>query len=241
MKIVALSDIHGSLIDNIPECDVVCICGDILPLQVQRSVVKSVSWLCQDFKPWAESLPCKHVIFIAGNHDFVFETLGPKAGKRPHEVMIEIFGEHHLKKSKLIYLRDESTIIDGVKFYGTPWCPELKNWAFYKCQSDLIDVYNGIPSNTDILLTHCPPKINNLGVVLQDGINYLRDFGSEELAAILLDKPFIKWVLSGHIHSGDHNSVRSGLTNLVNVSIKDENYNVKYQPFIFEYEKGKNN
>lgn len=237
MKIVAISDIHGHLCNNIPKCDVLCICGDILPLQVQRNVVKSVSWLCQDFKPWAESLPCKHVIFIAGNHDFVFETLGPKAGRRPHEVMLEIFGESHLKNSKLIYLRDESAIIDGVKFYGTPWCPELRNWAFYKSQSELIDIYNGIPNNTDILLTHCPPKIGKVGIVLQEGINYMRDFGSAELAAVLIDKPFISWVLSGHIHSGDHEVTKYGLTNIVNVSIKDENYNVNYKPYEFEFNK----
>lgn len=234
MKIAAISDIHGHLCKDIPECDVLCICGDILPLQVQRNVVRSVSWLCQDFKPWVESLPCKYVIFIAGNHDFVFETLGPKAGRRPYEVMLEIFGESHLKNSKLIYLRDENVIIDGIKFYGTPWCPELKNWAFYKGSSELIDTFLNIPIDTDILLTHCPPKYGNVGVVLQDGMNYMRDFGSEELTSVLVDRPFIKWVLSGHIHSGEHNITKYGTINLVNVSIKDENYKVNYKPFIFE-------
>lgn len=233
MKIVALSDMHGHLSKNIPECDVVCICGDILPLQVQRSIVRSVSWLTQDFKPWAESLPCKYVVFIAGNHDFVFDTLGPKSDRRPYEVMVEIFGESHLKQSKLIYLRDESYIIDGVKFYGTPWCPELVNWAFYKNQSDLIETFSNIPEDTDILLTHCPPKIGNVGVVLQEGMNYLRNFGSEELSAVLIDKPNIKYILSGHIHSGDHNITKFRDTNIVNVSIKDESYKVKYKPFIF--------
>lgn len=235
MKIAAISDIHGHLCDDIPKCDVLCICGDILPLQVQRNVIKSVSWLCQDFKPWVESLPCKYVIFIAGNHDFIFENLGPKAGRRPREVMMEIFGESHLKNSKLIYLRDESVIIDGVKFYGTPWCPELDNWAFYKNSSELYDIFSSIHDDTDILLTHCPPKIGNAGVVLQDGWNKGRDFGSLELQAALIDKPNIKWVLSGHIHSGDHNITKFNNTNIVNVSIKDESYNVAYKPLIFEY------
>lgn len=237
MKIVALSDIHGHLNIDIPQCDVVCICGDILPLQVQRSIVKSVSWLCQDFKPWAESLPCKYVVFIAGNHDFIFETLGPKAGRRPREVMNDIFSEHHLKKSKLVYLRDESATLDGVKFYGTPWCPHLVNWAFYKPQAELIDTYNNIPSDTEILLTHCPPQYQDLGVVLQDGINYMRDFGSPELFAVLQDKPNIKWVLSGHIHTGNHNPIKFKSTNMVNVSIKDEKYIVTYKPFVFNYER----
>lgn len=233
MKIVAISDTHGYL-PELPECDIVCICGDILPLKVQRDNLRSVSWLCQDFKPWAESLPCKKVIFIAGNHDFIFEHLGPNSARRPKEVMDVIFGEEHMKGSKLIYLRDESYIFEGIKFYGSPWCPDLKNWAFYKSQTDLIDIFYGIHEDTDVLLTHCPPKIGKVGRVLQDGWNYGRDFGSEELAAVLTDKPQIKWVLSGHIHSGDHNITRKGNTNIVNVCIKDEDYIVNYKPFIFE-------
>ena len=43
MKIVAVSDLHGNLPD-LPPCDVVCICGDIVPLWVQKSYEKSISW-----------------------------------------------------------------------------------------------------------------------------------------------------------------------------------------------------
>lgn len=237
MKIVALSDIHGHLKIDIPQCDIVCICGDILPLQIQRSLVKSTSWLCLDFKPWAESLPCKHVVYIAGNHDFIFDTLGPSAGRRPQDVVRDIFGDKHMKNSKMIYLRDECTIIDGVKFYGTPWCPNLSGWAFYKDHEGLLDVYNNIPSDTDILLSHCPPQYKDVGTVLQDCRNKDRQFGSSELFSVLENRPNIKWVLCGHIHSGNHNPIQFGDMNIVNVSIKDENYDVAYKPFIFDYDK----
>ncbi len=240
MKIVALSDLHGYLPDNIPPCDVVCICGDILPLEAQRCVVRSVSWLCLDFKPWAESLPCKNVIFIAGNHDFVFETLGPKACRRPNEVMYEIFGEH-IKTSKLIYLRDETVTIDGVKFYGTPWCPVLVKWAFYKPQNELIDTFMSIPGDIDVLLTHYPPKVGDVGKVLeQDTFNYGKDFGSDELSIALANKPNIRFVLSGHIHSGSHEINKINNTSVVNVSIKNEMYKVKYNPYEFEIDRRNN-
>ena len=44
MKICGISDIHGNLIENIPECDVLCVCGDIMPLSVQRNIEQSRHW-----------------------------------------------------------------------------------------------------------------------------------------------------------------------------------------------------
>lgn len=69
MKIVAISDLHGCL-PQLPECDIVCICGDIIPLDYQGNTIKSISWFLQDFVPWTNCLSCNKVIFIAGNHKF---------------------------------------------------------------------------------------------------------------------------------------------------------------------------
>ena len=38
MKICAISDLHGFLIDYIEPCELVLICGDIVPLYMQHSV-----------------------------------------------------------------------------------------------------------------------------------------------------------------------------------------------------------
>lgn len=45
IKVVAMSDIHGYLPpkDSLPKCDIVCIAGDILPLEIQKKQ-------CQKFK-----------------------------------------------------------------------------------------------------------------------------------------------------------------------------------------------
>ena len=45
MKIAAFSDNHGWLPDNMPKADVLVIAGDILPLDIQRDVNKSIQWL----------------------------------------------------------------------------------------------------------------------------------------------------------------------------------------------------
>lgn len=70
MKIVCISDLHGFLYkpEDVPECDVVCICGDIVPLDYQGDDVASIAWFCLEFVPWTDQLRCKKVIFIAGNH-----------------------------------------------------------------------------------------------------------------------------------------------------------------------------
>lgn len=70
MNVVALSDIHGTLlpIESFKPCELVCICGDISPLNIQGAHKKMRKWLVNEFKPWCEKLPCDKVIFIAGNH-----------------------------------------------------------------------------------------------------------------------------------------------------------------------------
>jgi len=75
-------------------------------------------------------------------------------------------------------------------------------------------------------------------VVLQQGWNWMRNFGCQELAdSIDVKKP--KWVLCGHVHSGDHQPLEldGGLTKIVNVSLLDENYKKNYPAFNFEVEK----
>ena len=68
MKICAISDIHGNLI-NIPECDVLCIAGDVVNLLAQRDNEESDKFWSITFVNWVDKLPCKKVIVVPGNHD----------------------------------------------------------------------------------------------------------------------------------------------------------------------------
>ena len=229
-KICAISDIHGDLID-IPSCDILCISGDILPLKIQKDHEKSIDWLMNVFYPYLLNLDCKHVIMIWGNHDFIgqkFHDFG-YTGEYQSELL---FG----KNSKVHILLDESIEIEKIKIYGTPWVPELSGWAFYGPSTYLNYKYNLIPEDIDILLTHCPPKFGTQGVVLQECWNYGRDFGSIELQNVIESKEFEKdlYIISGHIHSGNHEIETNGNIKYVNVSIKDEDYKITYQPKIIE-------
>lgn len=54
------------------------------------------------------------------------------------------------------------------------------------------------------------------------------------LADTIVDKD-IKYALCGHVHSGNHKPEPfGGVRNVVNVSIKDENYMATYNAFCFE-------
>lgn len=250
MKIVAISDLHGHLPELQP-CDVVVICGDIIPLNIQKNYEASLAWLSGPFQSWALNLDCKKVIFIAGNHDFVFEQLYngyvqmmgnnmPTTRLYFHSERIcdTLFQMDNTYDPKLIYLCDGSYVYQGVKFYGTPWCPNLRNWAFYQDSEGLKEKFLRIPFDTDVLLTHCPPKFGQQGVVLETNWNFGSNFGCQELQDALENvfkfKSGITHILSGHIHSGNHNIETHGGLAYRNCSIKNEDYDVAYQPFEFE-------
>lgn len=234
MKVVAFSDPHGYLpkASKFPECDVVCIAGDICPLDIQKDLVESISWFLLTFKPWAESLPCKKVIFVGGNHDFFLWNIGPGTNHTGSEVMKKLLGPYK-RNSKLVYLQDSSYEFEGKKFYGTPWIADLQNWAFYANEENLEKKWSTIPKKCDVFISHMPPRRSSIGQVLQRGWNYGRDFGSQLLAEILQTRD-IKYCLCGHVHSGQHIPVEYNGCKYVNVSIKDEDYNVDYNLFEFE-------
>ena len=213
MKIIAFSDNHGYLPELEP-CDVVCICGDIIPLEIQRDIFMSWWWFNNKFKEWAEKLDCKKVIFIAGNHDFFLED------------------EEPFEMGKVIYLKDSNYEYEGVTFYGSPWITGLPYWAFNVSETEQEELFKKIPDNVDFLLTHTPPfDMNDIGRVDFNQGNPI-DFGSKALTKILSKDKNIRFALSGHIHSGNHNLTERNNIKLYNVSLNDESYDIYYNPLI---------
>lgn len=237
LKIVGISDIHGTLVkateeDFWPEGDVLCIAGDILPLDIQRDTHASLAWLCCQFYPWIESLPYEDVVLVAGNHDFLFETINIDRNGN-HRKSTKVQKKFFMPK-KLHYLEDSGCTIKGFEFWGSPWIPDLSGWAFYGEDELLEQKFKKIHEGIDVLITHCPPKVGMYGTVLQHGWNHMSDYGCEILAKHIAEaKPIVS--IFGHVHTGDHACQYINGTHYCNVSAKDEGYNYVYEPKVIEF------
>lgn len=234
MKVTAISDLHG-LLPQIMPCDVLLICGDIVPLRIQRDAVRSEMWLKNAFAKWVNDLQCQHVIAVWGNHDFIGVDLGDNAlGKQRYDMCIG-----RPTKYKIEFLDGNYTNVivgdEQITIWGSPWCKIFGNWAFMVSEESLADKFKSIPKGCDIVMTHEPPKIGKMGVITQ-GPYTGEKCGSKSIAeAIKLANP--RYALSGHIHSAEHKLSKykgAGDTLFANVSLLDENYNNVYDPLTFE-------
>lgn len=223
LKICALSDQHGAL-PEIGPCDVVFICGDTFPLEVQRNAEKSQKWFLNQFCEWVKNLPCKRVYMIAGNHCFWIEKLG-------YDEFTRLIEEKSGLHGKLVYVEDGLIEIEkGLTLYGTPWCTGPKGWAYIDYSGNK---YEDIP-DCDILLTHQPPQVGQLGCSYPNTLRE-EDWGSFLLKEVI-KKRRIRYNFCGHIHTGVHGGVKllNCETEFYNVSIKDEDYKVAFEPTYLE-------
>lgn len=211
MKIVATSDAHGSL-PEIPDCDLLLMAGDICPVRGSHAPHVQQQWLENTYFPWLDEQPAKHILWIAGNHDFVCER--------------EEFRTWVEDEDPGRYLQDESVEIEGLKIYGMPWCANLRNWAFYSPDDNFKARAEAIPSDTDIVLMHSPPRWI-----------YGLDGGHPEWSipyvASRLEEIQPKLVVFGHIHEG-YGKRKIDDTQYVNAAHMDEFYEPINPPMEFE-------
>ena len=197
MQFCCLSDLHGNL-PTLPECDVVLIAGDICTHGPRKF---QLHWMDTQLRQWLESLH-KPVFACAGNHDWpMYENLSQIKGMR----------------LPWTYLQDESVVYEGFKIYGSPHSKIFYDWAFNLTEAKLMGKWNLIPDDTNILITHSPPKY--YGDKNPDG-----EFcGSESLAWRIGQLSELRLAVFGHIHHA-MGEYKSGDTILVNASLTNERY-----------------
>ena len=182
MKIWHISDTHGyhDLLEVPSGVDMVIFSGDCANVRDPYRNEHEV----RTFLIWLHSLDIKYKIMVAGNHDSSIERRLVKSS--------QILGDYGI-----MYLEDESITVDDLKIYGSPWTPSFNDWSFMKNRSKLHKVWEAIPEDTDILITHGPPK-----GILDLGEN--RDRTLELCGDSALKKRVMKLDLTfhmfGHIH-----------------------------------------
>ena len=208
-KITIISDTHGKhyeITDDLSGGDILIHCGDFM--NSGRYVVEA-----REFLNWFEEIEgYTHKIFIAGNHDIIFEN-DPK-------LALALTSAY----KNITYLQDSFIEVEGLKIYGSPWQPEFYNWAFNLPRGAALKAkWDLIPEDTDILVTHGPPmgfndQVNGKGESL----------GCYDLKQRVLDiKP--KLHCFGHIHSG-YGIVPEDSTKFINTSVLNESYEYTQKP-----------
>ncbi len=206
MRIVVLSDTHSLHWDlEVPEGDVLVVAGDL----TKRGELDEL----EEVNYWLGTLPHRHKVVIAGNHDFCFERT-PRAARS--------------RITHAVYLEDAEYLVQGVRIWGSPWQPWFHDWAFnLRRGAPLREKWDLIPPDVDVLVTHGPP--HGLGDRCYDG----RRVGCEELLVRVRElQPRLHCF--GHIHEG-YGVYTEGETTFVNASTCDMRYRAVNPPVVFDY------
>lgn len=197
---------------------------------VSHAPADQSKWFKEVFTRWLDNLPVSQVVFIAGNHDFFLQT----------EEGIKVVEEYEEENPGVTYLQDMMTPLytddlGTITIYGSPWTPNLPGWAFQawddvapsaenlaSYQRALVpippsseELYEKIPENLDILISHGPPQ--GYG----DKVWYEHTGSQRLLEAIRKKKPRV--VICGHIHEG-FGQYQVGDTTLYCVPYLDRDY-----------------
>lgn len=171
MRVVATSDFHGIVPEDVPPCDLLIVAGDVL------SGYGTTQSRATSLFGWLERQPAETIVGVAGNHDYL-------ALEDPAAV----------RDLPWIYLQDEGCVVDGLKVWGSPWAKEFGHWAFMRKDDALAERWTLIPDDTEILVVHGPAY----GIL--DRVWSGTNEGSRTLLARIRELPRLKLLVTGHIH-----------------------------------------
>ncbi len=222
MRITFISDTHTnheSLNSFLPGGDLLIHAGDFM----NSGYNYEEAW---DFVKWFDSIDnYNHLVYIAGNHDRLFENSPERASEVTKSFKFATYLEDD-------WVKVGNDVDDLIKIYGSPWQPEFYNWAFNLPRNgeELKERWSLIPSDTDILVTHGPPqtKLDTSGPPWNTPL-----LGCELLMERVKEvKPKIH--VFGHIHGG-YGYVFDGNTHYFNASILNERYTFTNKPMTIDW------
>ena len=206
MRITHISDTHNKhnqLNGKLPGGDILIHSGDVTSIGRKSEVERFIKW-------FNEIDNYTHKIFIAGNHDLTFDREVLYRDKAAYfdvhanwtdEVAdgkpewLNLLLETGLNPN-VFYLENNFVMLDDIKIWGSPISPSFGyGWAFNKDRgSQINEVWNGIPDDTDIVITHSP-----IYGYCDRAANTNQNVGCEDLYHRLHEvKPHLHF--AGHIH-----------------------------------------
>ncbi len=222
MRITVISDTHQKhkkTTEFLPGGDLLIHAGDIMTSGYHKREV-------EDFLAWfSKRTNYTKKIFIAGNHDRLFESapdlIQPYLDGFPEAIYLEDSSFEYYEKLER-----------PIKIYGSPWQPEFYNWAFNLPRNgeELAAKWGAIPSDTDILVTHGPAQtyLDTSGPPWNEPL-----LGCELLIERIKEiKPKIH--VCGHIHGG-YGYKFDGHTHFFNASVLNEQYMFANKPLTFDW------
>ncbi|KAN0128493.1 Metallo-dependent phosphatase [Lactarius tabidus] len=205
-RFVCISDTHSKKFP-VPAGDVLIHAGDLSSWGGVKQLKVTVDWLL--------SLPHPAKIVIAGNHDLCLDEgsvnsrqLYSSVSKEDVAKACSMLRSRAARAAGLHYLEHESMELktgDKVwKIYGSPAAPRFMPGSFqYETDIEAKAIYERVPRDTEILLTHTPPY----GVLDQArrGVHA----GCKTLSATLGELKQCRMHVFGHIHEAHGGLVHS--------------------------------
>ncbi|KAH6720290.1 Metallo-dependent phosphatase-like protein [Leptodontidium sp. MPI-SDFR-AT-0119] len=202
-RFVCISDTHNACPGGafkLPTGDVLICAGDMTNQGSYSELKRTVNWL--------EEADFEKKIVIAGNHDITLDTdfysqyglyfhnQNPQDPAKCQELLEQ--------SSSITWLKHDSVVINltsptgprtSFKIFGSPYSPADGMWAFGYSMDEARQIWDRIPLDADIVLTHTPPKYHC------DERKERKAAGCESLReALWRVRP--RLAICGHVHDG---------------------------------------
>jgi Icc-related predicted phosphoesterase len=222
IKLLFISDthtMHEGLANKfpLPAADFLIHAGDITGRGSEHTIRKFLKW-------FGELRLYEHKIFIAGNHDWLFESSPGFARK-----LVKEYANRYKDRGEIIYLEDSGVERWGLNFWGSPVTRPFYDWAFNRPESKLAQHWSAIPDDTDVLITHDPPYM-----IMDYSFSGSEEHcGSPSLWTEITKRIKPKVHVFGHIHE-QYGIKVIGETTFINASNLDGAYDIVNPPVLLE-------
>lgn len=113
ITVICISDTHDSIVPDVPDGDLLIHAGDTTNNGSAASIQRQIDWLA--------SLPHRHKVLVAGNHDSYFDIKSRQVADTIGNQKIDLKGIHYLEHESLTLTFNSGRRLN---LYGAPGLPK---------------------------------------------------------------------------------------------------------------------